>query len=207
MTRDGTHDTTTDAPSLSAFHSTMLEMLKRIVDAEITRDVWDEDPPTLWCIARTSTPLGAPALKAFPMPLAAEIWQGMHGADVVTTLAEHLNPHLQDRPGVLAAAQRRLQAVAVCAEAWTLAIPAEATRAERAEAMEFGVRVGVADHPWGMEAKTIMAVSSDGWRYHVERRRKTGDGPATAEPPRGGLSGRYPDALDHLLTSMRTVRP
>jgi hypothetical protein len=99
--------------------------------------------------------------------------------------------------------QRRVCAVALAAEEWVLNFPPDASVAERQEAAEFSQRRGVADHPWGVEAKTVTAVSTDGWRYSVVRHRTTGDGPTFAEPADGGIASRYSDALDQLLLALR----
>lgn len=204
--RVGLHGGSTD-PAMSAFHSAMLEVVTRIVDGDIARDVWNEDPPALWGIDNRRSPLGLhSSLTAWEMPLAPQVWQERHGAQVVATLAGYIDRGMRKEGAPPAGARRHVCGVALSAEAWVLDFPAEASQEERLAAQEFAAQRGVADHPWGVEAKNVIAVSLDGWRFNVTRHRNTGDGPALAEPPEGGMGGSYPEALDLLLVAMRGAR-
>lgn len=197
-------DVHTDKAPLSRYHTGMLRLLSEMADGEIRRNVWDEDPPAVWFVARSKTALGHPSLAASELPLMPEIWDGRNAAVVLTALAEHLAPAMRrPRSGP---PRRPIDAVAFCGESWTLAYPDDATEAQIEQAYLFAEARGIPDHPWGVEAKSVMAVSADGWRYSVVRRRTTGDGPAFAEPPGGGITGRYPDALANLLAALR-ARP
>lgn len=189
---------------LSPYHAAMLEVLTRIADGEIARDVWDEDPPTVWGIDKAHS-----SLTAWEMPLVDQVWDGRDGVDVVTGLAEYLRATIQAaETGLDSGVRRRVCGVALSTDSWVLDIPEDATAAEREAATEFTARRGVADHPWGAEAKSVIGVSADGWRYTVSRFRKTGTGPVWARDRArdGGMGGRYPEALDTLLSAMRTVR-
>lgn len=196
----------TSSGPVTPFHEAMLEVLTRIADGEASRNVWNEDPPIVWGIDKTLSPLGMASLTAWEMPLVDEVWIHRDTAQVIARLAESLGRAMEAAETGLDSARRRVCAVALSAEAWVLDIPEEASMAEREAARRFAARLGVADHPWGAEAKSVIGVSADGWRYTVSRLRRTGDGPSWAEPPDGGVSGRYVEALDTLLAAMRTTR-
>lgn len=202
----------TDAPApLSPYHSGMLTLLTKLADAAIQENVWDEDPPALWCVDYTrsaigDTSLAAASLAAWEMPLRRQVWDGFDPVEVLRLLAEHLEPVMRQRRDHGLGAARRVDAVALCGEAWTLDVPADATEDQIEQAQLFARARGEADHPWGVEAKTVMAVGADGWRYHINRHRKSGEGPAIAIPPGGGIGGRYPVVLAALLAAMR-ARP
>lgn len=193
-------------PALSPFHSAMLEVVTRIVDQDMATGVWDENPPTLWGIDNRRSALGMHSLTAWEMPLVPEVWHDRHGADVLANLAGYIGRAMAQGGAPPASSRRRVCGVALCAEAWALDFPPEATQAERLAAQEFAAQRGVADHPWGVEAKNAVAVSWDGWRFNVSRHRNTGDGSAYAEPPDGDMGGTYPEALDTLLVAMRGAR-
>lgn len=209
MTRAAQVTGHTDHAPLSRYHSGVLTLLERIADAAIGRGVWDDEPPALWCIDRMVPTLGVPlsALTAQEMPLSPQVWENMHGAEVLTLLAERLAPAMRERRGVVEAAgavpRRSIDGVALCGEGWTLAPPDDATEEQIEQAVLFARARGEADHPWGVEAKTVLAVTTDGWCYRVFRHRPTGEGPAFAEPPDGGITGRYPQALTAFLAAMR----
>lgn len=195
---------TTEETYLSRYHSGMLTLLAKMADASIKRDVWDTEPPELWCVDRTTSTLGVrlPSLAAREMPLNPQVWEGRHSAEVMHLLAERLGPIMRASGSLV----RRPTALAFLGESWTLKYPDDATDEQVEQAQLFARARGVADHPWAVESKSVMAVSADGWRYSVVRRRVTHDGPAYAEPPDGGITGRYPVALDALLAAMR-ARP
>lgn len=191
---------TDDAP-LSRYHWGMLRLVEKIADAAITRGVWDEDPPAVWCVVRSRTTLGLPSLAAHEMPLDEQVW-GTHGGDGAQTIAhiaEHLAPAMRQRRKPA----REVDAVAFCGEGWTLRYPDDVTDEQVEQAALFAQVRGTADHPWAVEAKAVTAVGADGWCYNVTRHRDTGAGSALAEPPDGGFTGRYPEALAALLAAMR----
>lgn len=206
----GAPETETEQP-LSDYHTGMLTMLGKLTDAAIEEDIWDEEPPALWCVDyRRSAfggdiPLAAASLTAWPMQLKREVWEQRDGAEVLEALAERLAPVMQERRDDGLASARRVDAVALLGETWTLKYPDDATEDQREAADLFANQRGVADHPWAVEVKTVIAVAADGWRYNVIRARGSGDGQDFAEPP-GGMVGRYPDALEALLAAMR-ARP
>lgn len=203
-----TETTETDTEPLSRYHAGMLTLLTKLAEVAHQAGRWDEDPPALWCIDHT--PAGANgALTAWEMPLQDSLWySGGAPVEVLGRLTEHLTPVMQQRRDDGLGARRRVDAIALIGEAWTLAYPADATDEDIEQALTFARVRGEADHPWGVEAKTVIAVGADGWRYNVIRHRgKTGEGPAFAEPPGpDGITGTYPDALEALLAAMR-ARP
>lgn len=198
-------DVHTDKPPLSRYHAGMLKLVSGIADGEIKRNVWDTDPPAVWFVERSKTALGHPSLAASELPLIPEIWEDRHGSEVLEALAEHLAPIMR-RPRSGAPARRPIDAVVFVGESWTLHYPDDATAEQVEQAHLFAEARGIADHPWGVEAKSVIAVGADGWCYNAVRRRPTGDGPAFAEPPGGGIAGRYPSALANLLAALR-ARP
>lgn len=195
----------TDAAETDRYHAGMLKLVCGIADGEIQRNVWDTDPPAVWIVEHSRTARGNPSLAASELPLIPEIWEDRHGSEVLDALAEHLAPVMR-RPRSGAPARRPIDALAFVGESWTLAFPDDATAEQREQAVLFAQARGVADHPWGVEAKSVIAVSADGWCYSAVRRRPDGDGPALAEPPGGGITGRYPSALGNLLAALR-ARP
>jgi hypothetical protein len=207
----GAPEIETEQP-LSDYHAGMLTLLTKLADAAIEENIWDDMPPALWCVDYHRSAFGddvllaAASLSAWEMPLRREVWQGVDGVEVLNLLTEHLEPVMRERRADGLAASRRIDAVALVGEAWTLRYPDDATAEQREAAQIFSRSRGTADHPWAVEAKTVMAVSADGWRYNIIRARGSGDGQEFAEPPGGALVGRYPIALEALLAAMR-ARP
>lgn len=180
----------------------VLSFMRTTAQDAIERNAWDEEPPKLWLLAKMNKPLGFPDMAIAQMPIPDILWDVDRPPAVVAALAHSCR--VSPRPLLTAEARADLYGVIMLSETWDLDIPEDATKQERNEAHDFCRRRGIADHPWGVEAKTTFARDIDGWDMFISRRRGGKSGPEWISPPGGNAaSGQVPDALSELLDALR----
>lgn len=199
MTAEPETDETVPLPQ---FQAGLYELVGELADHDVSRNVWDEEPPALWAVTGDRSPLGQVTLGVTEIPVSERVWRAAPPAQVLSTLVAALGPP----PASLAV---RVRAVMMAAESWELNYPEGATEEERHAATEFAQARGVADHPWGVEVKAVFAVDTDGWCYFATRRRSDSKGAGRVVPPGGDsdLGGSIPAALSALLLVLKGGHP
>lgn len=180
----------------------MLEFMRVTTEEAIEHNVWDVEHPQVWLICLEPRPLGFPEVQASQMPIPDMLWDQARPPTVLSTIAHICRS--SGRKILLPEVRAKLHGIVMLSETWDLDIPETATLEEIEAARDFCDQRGIADHPWGVEAKTTFAHDIAGWDMIVGRRRGGVSVKDVVSAPGGEMpTGRIPDGLHALLDVLR----
>lgn len=177
----------------------VLTALKDYLDADVKADKWDE-PPILSLILKGPSDM----LMFEPMPV-GPVWDRGPVHHVLHVVA-NVTRRTVERGWQYTAVTERIIGVALFSEGWAVSASVkEGEYADIQKYMEAGGRL--ADHPAGIEVKTVNAVLTDGSMLMLTHFRNGETiSPSEEEDGTHEVAGRIPDGLQEVLAAFTTPR-
>lgn len=173
------------------------------ISRSVAEEGWDQTP-RLGLIVEEPPEAGHDIFVVIGMPIAENVWNEAHPADVMKAVTHIIETSPIDEPPLEPG--QKVVGVVACIESWQGIVPGHATDQERREFATWCETHSVGDHPWGHEARNTWIVGFDGSFVHTDHVRDYGTHVTVVDDHPGTVAtGRLVDALTGLAFAMKEV--